>query len=370
MIVFCHLLNDRSGSPQVLHAAITALGGAAAADNRLYIGSQGRGVLEECDIQTERYWYRRSRFRLVTLFTYIFSQFLLYFKLSRARDIPADAVIYVNTLLPFGAALWGHRTGRKVVYHLHEVSVSPRLLRRFLCGIVARTAAVVFYVSNDHRARLPIDGLRAVTLSNPIDPALQKRGHATPYTPRRSGKFNVLMLASPRDFKGVPEFMRLAASLLARKDLCFTLVLNAGQSEADTYAAQTRVPENVTVHPRTDQPSDFYAEADVLVNLSRVDMWVETFGLTLAEAMAFGVPVIAPPLGGPAEMVEDGVEGYLIDSRHHDALHSLLIKLADDPALCMALSAAARHRADRLSFGQFAAQLLAELAKITASEGA
>jgi len=368
MIVFCHLLNDRSGSPQVLHAAIAALG-SKDSDNRLYIGSQGRGVLEECDIQTEHYWYRRSRFRLVTLFTYIFSQILLYIKLSRARDIPADAVIYVNTLLPFGAALWGRRTGRKVVYHLHEVSVSPRLLRRFLCGMVGRNADLILYVSKDHRARLPIAGVRALTLSNPIAPALHKIGAETPYSPRRAGVFTVLMLASLRDFKGLPEFMRLAESLLARDDIRFTLVLNATQSEVGAYTAAVKVPENVALHPRTAQPAGFYAMADVLLNLSRVDMWVETFGLTLAEAMGFGVPVIAPPLGGPAEMVENGIDGYLIDSRDHAALCAALMKLADNPALCMALSAAARRKADAVSWPEFATGLRAALAEPKKSEG-
>lgn len=360
MIIFCHLLNDHSGSPRVLHAAIKALG----EGNRLYIGSQGRGVLEGCGPRTERYWYRRSRFRIITFFTYILSQLHLYIRLSRARDIPADAVIYVNTLLPFAAALWGHRTGRKVVYHLHEVSVTPALLRRFLCAVVSRTAAVMFYVSEDHRARLPIHAVRAVTIGNPIDPDLQRQGAKTIYAPRRSGKFNVLMLASLRGFKGLPEFLHLAASTRSRHDISYTLVLNAGQNDIDKYLAQVDVPENVCIRPRTAHPSDYYATADLLVNLSRVDQWVETFGLTLVEAMAFGVPVIAPPLGGPAEIVEHGVEGYLIDSRAPQLLHNMVTKLADDAPLCMALSEAARRKAKSFSWQAFATRLRAELGTI------
>ena len=58
----------------------------------------------------------------------------------------------------------------------------------------------------------------------------------------------------------------------------------------------------------------FYNKASLVLNLSHVDAWVETFGLTILEAMAFGIPVIVPPVGGPAEIVTDGIEGYLISS--------------------------------------------------------
>ena len=60
----------------------------------------GAGVLEEADVPTRRYWYRRNRLRIVTLFTYFASQVALYWALVRSRDIPRDATVFVNTLLP------------------------------------------------------------------------------------------------------------------------------------------------------------------------------------------------------------------------------------------------------------------------------
>ena len=138
MIVFCHLLNDRSGSPTVLRATLDALN--AREDGVLYVGSQGRGVLEEAQVSTRRYWYRRSRYRIVTLFTFFASQMALYHALSRARDIPAGATVFVNTLLPFGAMLWGKRTGRRVIVHVHEASIFPGILRSFLTNCAARCA--------------------------------------------------------------------------------------------------------------------------------------------------------------------------------------------------------------------------------------
>ena len=49
------------------------------------------------------------------------------------------------------------------------------------------------------------------------------------------------------------------------------------------------------------------------MNLSDPEGWVETFGMTILEAMAYGIPSIAPSAGGPLEIVEDGKNGYCLD---------------------------------------------------------
>lgn len=353
MIVFCHLLNDRSGSPTVLRATLDSLD--AREGGLLFVGSQGRGVLDEADVPTRRYWYRRSRYRLVTVFTYFASQLALYRALSRTTGIPSDALVFVNTLLPFAAMLWGLRTGRRVVVHVHEVSIAPGLLRRFLTSCAARSAHLLLYVSNDHRARLPIEGPYSVILPNPVSQTVVAR--ANEHTPRQDGQFRVLMLASLRGYKGVEEFIVLAVALRGRSDITFDLVLNAEADEVAAFALRHAAANNVTIHPRTDDPASFYTRADLVLNLARVDQWIETFGLTLVEAMTFGLPVIAPPVGGPAEIVTHGIEGYCIDSRDGAALHEAVLKLVDDPETYDAMARAARKRAQDFSFEAYAAAL-------------
>ncbi|SMH40741.1 glycosyltransferase family 4 protein [Mesorhizobium australicum] len=358
MIVFCHLLNDRSGSPTVLRATLEALG--ARESGLLFVGSQGCGVLDQAGVSTRRYWYRRSRYRIVTLFTYFASQLALYRALSLSRDIPSDATIFVNTLLPFAAMLWGKRTGRRVIVHVHEISITPGPLRCFLTRCAGRCASLLLYVSNDHRARLPIDGPRALILPNPVSPeiAVRARDHAPG---RAGGDFRVLMLASLRGYKGVEEFMALAAALRERADISFDLVLNAGTEEVSAFTARHPDTVNVTIHPRTDDPTSFYARADLVLNLSRVDQWIETFGLTIVEAMTFGIPVIAPPVGGPAEIVTNGDQGYCIDSRDGLALRAAITGLADNSETYAAMSRAARVRARDFTFDVYATALRAAL---------
>lgn len=358
MIVFCHLLNDRSGSPTVLRSTMDAL--EAREHGLLLVGSQGRGVLEEAGVPTRRYWYRRSNYRLITLFTFFASQLALYRALSRADDIPRDAVVFVNTLLPFAAMLWGHRTGRRVVVHVHEVSITPGALRRFLTSCAGRCADLLLYVSNDHRARLPIEGPPALIVPNPVGAALVARADGG--APREDRQqFRILMLASLRGYKGINEFMALAKGLQDRTDISFDLVLNAEADDVACFAMLHDDATNVTIHPRTDDPAKFYSDADLVLNLSRVDEWIETFGLTLVEAMTFGLPVIAPPVGGPVEIVTHGIDGYCIDSRDGAALREAVLKLADDPETYDMMAGAARKRAQDFSFVAYAAALRAAL---------
>ncbi|GAA0868157.1 hypothetical protein GCM10009116_03800 [Brevundimonas basaltis] len=337
MIIFAHLLNDRSGSPRVLKSVIEDLG--FDEQKRLYIGSDGDGILAAVEVDTRKFWYRRTPNRLLTMLTFCASQVHLLWSLLCSPGIPRDAVVYVNTLLPFGAGLFGRLTNRPVIYHIHEMSLSPPALQRFLVAIARYTATRLIYVSDAHRTLLPIAPEKAVTVYNSIDVALAEPSRDHVYRHRTGGVFTVLMLSYARSYKGISELLSLARHFSNRKDIRFNLVVSDGGSLEQVE------PSNLTLLPPTDNPEHQYAQASLVLNLSRPDLCVETFGLTLLEAMAFGIPVIAPPVGGPAELVTDGKEGLLIDSRNGAALAAAVGQLADDEARCLEMSAAARARA-------------------------
>lgn len=344
MIVFVHLLNDRSGSPKVLASAIEALA-SRGTPCRLFVGSEGEGWLDKSTVPATKYPYRRSRYRIFTLLAYVLSQIALLARLLTSRGIPRDAVIYVNTLLPFGGAVFGYVTGRRVIYHLHEISLSPAPLRWFLMRVARYTASTFIYVSEFHRASLPLSDRSAITVYNTLDAAFLAKASASRYQHHHGGVFRVLMLASLRDYKGIPEYVQLAMAFRHRDDIIFDLVVNDDQRSIDRYFEARERPARLTVHPRVGDPVPFYRTASLVVNLSRPDQWIETFGLTVLEAMAFGIPVIAPPVGGPTELVSHGREGFLIDSRDAPGLAETVARMAQDAQLCGTLSKNARSRA-------------------------
>lgn len=71
----------------------------------------------------------------------------------------------------------------------------------------------------------------------------------------------------------------------------------------------------------------------------------EGIPLTVIEAMAAGLPVVATRVGGLAEVVADGTTGCLAPSGDDAALAEQVLRLADEPALRHRLGEAGRQRA-------------------------
>jgi len=94
------------------------------------------------------------------------------------------------------------------------------------------------------------------------------------------------------------------------------------------------------------------------MNLSRPDEWKETFGLTALEAMMYGLPVIVPPVGGIAEIVQDGITGYHIDGKDTDLIVSRLRVLSSAPLQYKSISRLAAKHAATFSEAQFLDQSL------------
>jgi glycosyltransferase involved in cell wall biosynthesis len=91
-----------------------------------------------------------------------------------------------------------------------------------------------------------------------------------------------------------------------------------------------------------EQLARWYAAADALVAPSRSEQW----GFALNEAAAAGLPIVTTTAVGAArELVEDGVNGFLVEPDDADALADALRRLAGDPELRAGASARSRELA-------------------------
>ncbi|MGO1167317.1 MAG: glycosyltransferase family 4 protein, partial [Janibacter sp.] len=79
-----------------------------------------------------------------------------------------------------------------------------------------------------------------------------------------------------------------------------------------------------------------YAAFDVFVHTGTK----ETFGQTLQEGAATGLPVVAPAVGGPLDLVDHGRTGYLFDPDHRGDIARWVSELVDSPSLRDSMGAA------------------------------
>jgi glycosyltransferase involved in cell wall biosynthesis len=98
-----------------------------------------------------------------------------------------------------------------------------------------------------------------------------------------------------------------------------------------------------------------YQAADVFV----LPSLVEGFGLTALEAMACGLPVIVSEHTFAADVVRDGIDGFITPIRDHQAIADRLRYLYEHPDRRELMAAAARQRAEYFSWGRYGERILA-----------
>ncbi len=141
------------------------------------------------------------------------------------------------------------------------------------------------------------------------------------------------------------------------------VIVGGGPAEA---AIRRAVPNAIYLGQRGgDNLAKIYASLDVFVHSGPHD----TFGQTLQEAAASGLPVVAPAAGGPLDLVRDGVTGFLVPPDDGVALAGAVAALVADPALRAAQGQAGRQMVLGRSWPSLCDELLGHYAEILSTAG-
>lgn len=323
-ILAFHLLNNYTGSPKVLSQLIKIWKNEGF-DVHITTSLENEGFLSQISgITYHSNYYKFYNNPLVRFICLFFSQTIVFFKMLFWVK-PTD-IIYINTILPFSAALLGKIKHCRVIYHLHETSTRPIIFKRFLNWVLKITATDVVYVSEYLANAEKVNGKLTYIVNNCIDDKFYNT--AKEFIRCKAERKKVLMVASLKTYKGVEVFIALSRF---NPQLHFRLILSASESDAERFAKKSGNLVNVEVYGTTNNLHPHYQWADIVVNLSNPDRWIETFGLTILEGMAYGLPAIVPPVGGITALVEDDVNGYCLSSKQIDMISKKInVILKDD----------------------------------------
>lgn len=337
-VAFVHLLNNYSGSPNVLSNIVEQVTGRGIY-TILITSFNNEGFLSKikCEkhINVEYRFYENQFLRLLCFLRF---QLLASFHVSL---LSKDTVVYINTIQPFLPAIVAKIKGLKVIYHVHEAYPDLSVLNKFLFSVLNNTATKIICVSKYVSLNLYIkDAARVHVVYNSLNSEFTNMinlENKTIYMNRKT----VLMISSARPYKGIFQFCELAKNL---HDYNFILVCDTTSENIQILFAEFLNLNNLNIYPTQVNLHSFYQKADLLLNLSNPNLIIETFGLTVLEAMSYGIPAIIPNMGGIVELVENGYNGYHVDVNDLELLKSKIVDLLEDNELYKNMSRNAKAK--------------------------
>lgn len=162
----------------------------------------------------------------------------------------------------------------------------------------------------------------------------------------RNGDINVLFFSFMSESKGVFTAFKAVPKVLAEdRDVRFTF---AGPLESKTVqAALDQLKQNSNSRVEylgyigdSLERTKMYRSADIFIFPTHRD----AFGLVLLHAMAEGLPIVASREGSVPEIIQEGINGFLIEKGNEDQLAHKILCLAKDPQLRQKIGSANRTR--------------------------
>ncbi|HYW69561.1 MAG TPA: glycosyltransferase family 4 protein [Pyrinomonadaceae bacterium] len=229
---------------------------------------------------------------------------------------------------------------RHVLFPLHRIH---RLTLRRTSRVIAVSRAVAESLLSQ-RIFAPD---KIVTIPNGID---VERFASAVVDQVRNHRPRVGMVGHIAPIKGQEDFVRAAAiASHYRNDIEFVI---AGEDKADSrenrralekLISELMMEESVRLLGWTDDIAPFLSTLDVYVSPARS----EPFGLSIVEAMAAGVPVVATASEGACEIIDDNETGRLVPIGEGEIIAATILDLLEDQSERERLSQNARVAAGK-----------------------
>jgi glycosyltransferase involved in cell wall biosynthesis len=313
------------------------------APDRWQVLAYGGGILQNL---------RRRPLAWVLVPVFLLAELLAMRRLVRRHRID---LIHAHWFIPQGlVAALGTVTGRRPIVmtaHAGDVfATRDRLRRGLLRHAAARTGAATAVSGPLAEEFESLTGIRPEIIPMGVDIA---RFRPAGRPPVAEGGPRILSVGRLAAKKGLHHLIDALATLAPGMPGLQLTVVGDGPVRTALEEQAARCGLAGRIHflgmvPNEDLPA-LFAAADLFVVPSIIDETGDREGLpvSILEAAASGVPVVASDVGGISDFVEDGVTGLLVPPGDATALARAIQRLAGDAALAGNVAVAARARVER-----------------------
>lgn len=247
------------------------------------------------------------------------------------------------------ATFWRPSMGLVFTEHGRVSDGPPSRKRRLVNPLLGRMPACIYAVSTDLRRHMIAEGFpaaRVAVASNGIDPGPITTGVERQRARARLGiaadRYVIGTVARLDPVKDLVTLVKAFAVFRhSRRDAALVIVGDGPERSRVTAAARAAgVSESVLLTGTRNDVRQLLPAFDLYVNSSTT----EGLSVTILEAMASSLPVVATAVGGNPEAVTHGETGLLVPPREPSALAAALLELAAEPARSANLGFAGRRR--------------------------
>jgi glycosyltransferase involved in cell wall biosynthesis len=275
-------------------------------------------------------------------------------EVARAARAHGATVVHAHHYSPFVysavARLWGGPSRVIFTEHGRLSDRGPSRKRRLANRLLGAAATRVFTVSRELGEHIVQEGLprrKVSVIYNGIDvgplPDAAARREVRARLGADDGELVIGTIARLDPVKDLGTLIR-AVGVVARSVPARLVIVGDGEERValERAAAETGTPGLVRFLGHRDDARMWLAGCDVYANSSIS----EGISLTILEAMAAGLPIVATSVGGTPEIVDSSC-GRVVPSRDAGALAAALVAVDVEPGVRRALGAAARLRVER-----------------------
>ena len=248
-------------------------------------------------------------------------------------------IVDTNTAVVFPGAIAAKKMKVKSVWHIREI-IKSSLENKIISFIMNRYADVIIANSKATGKALNVNQDKVKVVYNAVEETFEQ-------TVVSHEGIVVGMAGRINRWKGQKLFVD-AAKIVHGKypDVKFKIAGDTYvgedyiKQELNEYISENNLDDTVILLGQVNDMTKFYSGLDMFVLPS---IQPEPFGLVVIEAMEYRIPVIATNHGGPTEIINDGIDGYLVDFQDANEMAEKICELVKNPDKCREMGCKAQE---------------------------